>query len=276
MMNIVIVGAGMAGCKLAESLVNAHQGNMNITLVSEEAQVGYNRILLSSLLAQDITEDQLAFVDITKLKAKGVTVLSGDPAVSINNAQNLVSLRSGKKLSYDKLVLATGSQPTHLPVFDSTAKNVMAFRTWEDANTLAALPAPQNIAVIGAGLLGLEAAVGLAKKGHIVTVFHRAIHIMNRQLDSTAANLLQTNLERMGVRFCLTDTPQAALTNTANHVTHLTRKNGSSIVVDLVILAVGISPEVSLAKTASLAINRAIIVNAQMQSSADDIYALGE
>ena len=152
----------------------------------------------------------------------------------------------------------------------------MGFRTWQDVDRMTELPAAQKVAVIGGGLLGLEAAVGLVKRGHQVTVFHRSGYLLNRQLDAAAASLLQTRLEAMGIEFCLSASPARLLHNEQGRVNALQLADGQQQAVDLVIMAAGIVPETQLAKQAGLAVNKAILVNAQMTTSEADIYALGE
>jgi len=133
---IVIIGAGMAGSKLANDLLEKHGKGQDITLIGEEAQVGYNRIMLSSLLANDISEKDMSLVDIDKMQNEGIRIIAGDPAVSINLESKVVLLASGQDITYDKLILATGSRARILPIKGAFAPNVMGFRTWQDVNQL--------------------------------------------------------------------------------------------------------------------------------------------
>ncbi|BFM48820.1 FAD-dependent oxidoreductase [Marinomonas sp. THO17] len=275
-MRVVIIGAGMAGSKLAEELAHNSNAEFTITLIGEEAKVGYNRIMLSSLLAQEIGDQDMPLVDLVKMQQTGVKILADDPVVAIANERKQVVLSSGRVVEYDKLVFATGSRANILPIEGAKADNVMGFRTWQDVNRMMALPVMQKVAVVGGGLLGLEAAVGLVKRGHQVTVFHRSGHLLNRQLDRAAASLLQTRLESMGIEFCLADSPTQFIHDESGLVCQLQHGDGQQRPVDLVIMAAGIVPETQLAEQAGLAVQKAILVDAQMTTSDADIYALGE
>ena len=273
--HLVIIGAGMAGSKLAAELLAQPQANFRVTLIGEESRVGYNRIMLSSLLAKEIDVAQMALVDTQQMRVNGAQIIAGDPVVSIQPQAKQLSLQSGQTLHYDKLVLATGSRARLLPIAGADAPNVMGFRNWQDVEQMSSLQGSQVISVIGGGLLGLEAAVGLVKRGHKVTLFHRGAWLLNRQLDEESAQLLQIKLEKMGVVFRLGESPQALQQDALGRVSHCLLEH-ESYETDLVIMAAGITPEVSLAKQAGLQCQQAIVVNAQMQTSQADIYALGE
>ncbi|KZN14836.1 NAD(P)/FAD-dependent oxidoreductase [Marinomonas sp. TW1] len=276
MMRIVIVGAGMAGSKLAEELAQGATAKLAITLIGEEPKVGYNRIMLSSLLAQEISDEDMPLVDLQTMRQTGVDIIAEDPVVSISSKHKQVTLSSGRVMDYDKLVFATGSKANLLPIEGANADNVMGFRTWQDVDRMSALPAEQKVAVVGGGLLGLEAAVGLVKRGHQVTVFHRSGHLLNRQLDAAAASLLQNRLETMGIEFCLSDSPTRFIHDTSGTVCQLLHGDGQRKPVDLVIMAAGIVPETQLAQQTGLAVKKAILVDAQMTTSDADVYAVGE
>ncbi|REG84165.1 NAD(P)/FAD-dependent oxidoreductase [Marinomonas pollencensis] len=273
---IVIVGGGMAGSKLAYELCQQQNKSTQITLIGEEKQLGYNRIMLSSLLANDITQADMALVDTQKMILSGAEIVSGDPVQGISAEDKSLSLHSGRTLYYDKLILATGSRASILPIQGASAENVIGFRNWQDVQTMSAMAGSQPVSVIGGGLLGLEAAVGLAKRGHQVTVFHRSKYLLNRQLDRESARLLQNKLETMGITFLLGESPQALLHNDQGVVSHIERADGSIMATNLVVMAAGITPEVKVAKQAGLQINRAILVDAQMRTSCPDVFALGE
>ncbi|MBR7887861.1 NAD(P)/FAD-dependent oxidoreductase [Marinomonas sp. A79] len=273
---LVIVGAGMAGSKLAYDLQLAHGDQFEIVLIGEEPQVGYNRIMLSSLLAKDITAADMPLVDTKKMQRLGVQIVSNDPVKQIDTATKCLHLASGERIAYDQLVMATGSRASILPIAGADAENVMGFRTWQDVNVMTALPRTQSVCVIGGGLLGLEAAVGLIKRGHKVTVFHRSAWLLNRQLDEPAAALLQARLAQMGIEFRLGESPASFGQEQAGRVSHVVCQNGDHLPVDLVVMAAGITPETTVAEAAGLEVNRAIVVDAHMQTSQHDIYALGE
>ncbi|RDL46004.1 NAD(P)/FAD-dependent oxidoreductase [Marinomonas piezotolerans] len=272
--NLVIVGGGMAGSKLAHD-VHALGLNYQVTLISEEEQVGYNRIMLSALLAKDISKEDMPLVDVTKMANAGVRVVAGDPAVILDVNLRTITLASGTQIQYDKLVLATGSRSSILPLEGSDAKNVIGFRNWQDTEMLTELCSSLHVSVIGGGLLGLEAAVGLAKKGHKVTVYHRSEWLLNRQLDSTAAHLLQAKLESYGVDFKLSTSPNRLLQDGSGEVVAIECDDHTQP-TDLVVMAAGITPEITLAERAGIATSRAITVDPQMRTSHTDVYALGE
>lgn len=273
---IVIVGAGMAGSKLAYDLLQESNASYSITLIGEEAQVGYNRIMLSSLLANDISEVDMPLVDTNQMEREGVNIIAGDRVVVMDLSAKKLCLASGRAVLYDKLIVATGSRARILPIEGAQAPNVMGFRTWHDVDVMAGLEANQSVCVIGGGLLGLEAAVGLAKRGHQVTVFHRSNWLLNRQLDSESAALLLSRLKKMGIHFRLGESPVSFTQTKDGLVTHAICSGGESIAVNLVVMAAGISPEIALAKTAGLQTAQAILVDEKMQTSHPDVFALGE
>ncbi|WP_111638531.1 NAD(P)/FAD-dependent oxidoreductase [Marinomonas shanghaiensis] len=273
---LVIVGAGMAGSKLAHDLQQAYGHRYQILLIGEEPHVGYNRIMLSSLLANEISHADMPLVDTQKMQDDGVLIRSNDPVMSLNLEAKILHLSSGQAIAYDQLVLATGSRASVLSIKGACAPNVMGFRTWHDVDVMTQLQGCQPVCVIGGGLLGLEAAVGLVKRGHKVVVFHRAQYLLNRQLDEESASLLQTRLEQMGIEFRLGESPESFLQAADGNVSHVVCQSGESLAVSLVVMAAGISPEITLAKAAGLTTNRAILVDEQMQTSHPDVYALGE
>lgn len=273
---LVIVGAGMAGSKLAHDLLQAYGHLYQITLIGEESRVGYNRIMLSSLLANDISHADMPLVDTQKMQDDGIQILSNDAATDLDLETKTLCLSSGQVITYDQLVLATGSRASVLPIKGASASNVMGFRNWDDVDAMTQLEGRQPVCVIGGGLLGLEAAVGLVKRGHKVVVFHRSNWLLNRQLDEESAGLLLNRLEQMGIEFRLGESPEFFLQTDDGRVSHVVCQNGESLAVNLVVMAAGISPEIALAKAAGLATNRAILVDKQMQTSHADVFALGE
>ena len=273
---LVIVGAGMAGSKLAQDLCHAYGHIYQIILIGEESNVGYNRIMLSSLLANDISHADMPLVDTQKMQKDGVEIISNDPVASLNLEAKSLNLSSGERIAYDQLVLATGSRASVLPIKGMSASNVMGFRTLDDVEVMTQLEGSHSICVIGGGLLGLEAAVGLVKRGHKVVVFHRSNWLLNRQLDEESAGLLLNRLEQMGVEFRLGESPRECLQAADGRVSHIVCENGELLAVSLVVMAAGITPEITLAKQAGLDINRAIVVDQHMQTSHPDVYALGE
>ncbi|QUX92372.1 NAD(P)/FAD-dependent oxidoreductase [Marinomonas sp. A3A] len=273
---LVIVGAGMAGSKLAHDFEKAHGDAYQIVLIGEESRVGYNRIMLSSLLANDISDADMPLVDTQKMQEDGVDIVSNDPAIKVDSKNKTILLASGKSIKYDQLVLATGSRASVLPIKGASASNVMGFRTWKDVDVMTQLKGSQSVCVIGGGLLGLEAAVGLVKRGHKVVVFHRSKWLLNRQLDEESAELLLNRLTQMGIEFRLGESPESFLQADDGRVSHVVCQNGEQLTVSLVVMAAGIYPEITLARAAGLETGRAILVDDQMKTSHQDVFALGE
>ena len=274
--HIVIIGAGMAGSKLAHDLVSIASSPFEVTLIGEEAHVGYNRIMLSSVLAKEKAEQDIALVDVSKMSQNGARIISSDPVVSVNKEGKQVFLASGSVVEYDRLVFATGAR-SYLPEWaQMEAQNVVGFRDWSDVKALLSLDQGARVAIIGGGLLGLEAAVGLAKNGQSPIVVHRSDYILNRQLDRVSAHYLQNELESRGVAFLTKTSPlRIQMDEQGKRAKALVTDQGH-IDVDMLVVATGIVPEVQLAKSCGLAVDRAIVVSANMQTSVEGIYALGE
>lgn len=268
----------MAGSKLAADILKRYSKDYRVVLIGEESTVGYNRILLSSLLAQELTHEDLALIDVNDLIQKGLLVLTSNPVISVDTHLQQVTLSDFSTLFYDKLVFATGSRSRNLNIDGATANNVIGFRDLSDVSTMTALKARQNVIVIGGGLLGLEAAVGLVKRGHQVTVVHRSAHLLNNQLDATAARMLQRRLESMGIQFQLNSHSLAfRLNNSDTAIANgLELTDGRVLAGDLFVVATGIVPETTIAKRAGIEVNRAILVNASMETSVNHHYAVGE
>lgn len=271
---VVIIGAGMAGSRLAEELTL--QSRKKVVLIGEEPDMGYNRIMLSSLLANEIQKQDMMLVDLEAMRQKGACLIAHDPVKHVFPNERTVVLQSGRRIRYDKLVFATGSRFNRLPVPGCHAVNVIGFRDWLDVNRMAELAENSAAVVIGGGLLGLEAAVGLVKRGHRVTLLHNSEYLLNRQLDKESAQLLQTKLEGMGIHFRLGNPPASITLDEAGLAQEVVLKSGDRVCADLVVMAAGIVPEVTLAEQAGLRIGRAIQVDEHMQTSLDRIYALGE
>ncbi|MDN3649648.1 FAD-dependent oxidoreductase [Reinekea marina] len=277
--NIVIIGAGMAGCKLAQSLVESGRPDIQVTLIGEEAKAGYNRIMLSPLLAKEITTKQINFVDMTALCSQGLRLITNDPAVQVSYKLKQIILASGVEVAFDEVVFATGSRASQLAQFPENIGNIHGFRNLNDVSILENINNDAQVVVIGGGLLGLEAAVGLVKRGLNVSLVHRAGHILNRQLDVAAAELLQAHLEALGIKFFLGHSPSKLTHEFAQDkkiVTGVTLEDGTHIECNTVVLATGITPEVSLAKSSGLLTKKAIVVNEYLQTSKAHTYAIGE
>ncbi|MCZ2723408.1 FAD-dependent oxidoreductase [Marinomonas sp. 15G1-11] len=276
--NLVIVGAGMAGSRLAEKIQEEYPQRFSITLIGEEREVGYNRILLSSLLAKECVMNDLSLIDVTRFTHQKGVVIKANPVIDIDCQSKQIGLQDGRRLGFDKLILATGSRSSRLVIPGAAADNVIGFRDMQDVSVMTSLTAESRVVVIGGGLLGLEAAVGLMKRGHKVTVLHRAKFLLNRQLDETAAGLLLSRLSAMGIEFRLGVTSKEFhLSNkTSTQADSVTLSTSETITASLFVCATGIDPEVSLAKKSGLIVNRAIVVNQHLETSMKDVFALGE
>jgi nitrite reductase (NADH) large subunit len=272
---LVVVGNGMAGLRLLEELVRREADRFDITVIGAEPQPAYNRVLLSPLLAGEIGPADVALRPADWYAEHGITLLTGDPTVAIARDKREVRLASGRVLSYDALVLSTGSKPIRLKLPGDELAGVTTFRTMADAEALrmaAAAAAP--IVVIGGGLLGIEAAYGLARAGARVTLVHLMDRLMERQLDAEGARLLYAALQAKGMRVELGAETQAI--EGAGKVQSVLLKDGRRVPCDLVVMAVGVVPETALAAAAGLTVRRGIVVDDRLATSAPGIYALGE
>lgn len=274
---LVVVGNGMAGIKAVEALI-AHQGDRyyDITVIGEESHPNYNRIMLSPLLADETAFNDIVLNPLSWYRDQDIHLHLSDPVISIDRKQKNVICYSGIHFEYDQLILATGSKPASLPLHTEGIVGVMGFRTLDDVHQMQHSARDfRHAVIVGGGLLGLEAAAGLAKKGMHTTLLHRSGWILNRQLDEVSAGYLQQELEGRGIHFRLR-TQIRDVMPLDGRVHQLELDDGSLIHCDLLITAAGITPEINLAKTSGLAYDRGILVNDQMQTTDSDIYALGE
>ncbi len=273
---LVVVGNGMAGMRTVEELLKLDADGHDITVFGSEAHGNYNRILLSPVLAGDKQFADIMLNTREWYESQRIRLHAGDPVVRIDRQRRVVIAQSGLEAPYDRLLLATGSKPFVIPVPGHQLPGVIAFRDIADVEKmLSASRTHRRAAVIGGGLLGLEAANGLMRQGMDVTVIHVMDSLMERQLDKPAAALLQAALERRGLQFRLS--AQTAEIVGSDRVTAIRFKDGSELTTDLVVMAVGIRPNIELAKTAGLLCDRAIVVDDTLQTHTDPrIYAVGE
>lgn len=273
--HLVVIGNGMAGCRAVEEILARDAGRYRITIIGAEPRVNYNRIMLSPLLAGEKNFDQIVINDADWYAANNIELIAGDPAVAIDRVGRGVHTRGGKRIAYDRLLLATGSDPILLPVPGADLPGVVTFRDMDDVDAmLRAADAGGDAVVIGGGLLGLEAAHGLSLRGMKVTVLHLMPVLMERQLDEAAAWLLQTALEERG-QTILTGADTEAISG-EEHVEGVRLKDGREIAASLVVMAVGIRPNARLAREAGLAVGRGIHVDDHMATSDPAIFAVGE
>ncbi len=273
--HLVLVGNGMAGVRTLEELLKLAPEQYDITVFGAEPYPNYNRIMLSPVLAGEKTIDDIILNDRAWYEENGVILHTGDPVVEIDRVKRKVVAESGLEISYDRLLLATGSDPFIIPVPGSGLPGVIGFRDIADVDAmLEAARTGRKAVVIGGGLLGLEAANGLQRNGMDVTVVHLMDILMERQLDKLAAEMLKTSLEEKGLKFLMGT--QTAEVLGEDHVTGLRFVNGEEIEADLVVMAVGIRPSIGLAQKAGLHCDRGVVVDDTMQTYDPRIYAVGE
>jgi len=272
---LVLVGNGMAGVRTLEELLKLSPDTYDITVFGAEPYPNYNRIMLSPVLAGEKTIDDIILNDREWYERNGITLHTGDPVVEIDRVNRKVVSQSGLEVPYDRLLLATGSDPFIIPVPGSDLPGVVGFRDIADVDAmLEASKKYKKAAVIGGGLLGLEAANGLMANGMEVTVVHLMDILMERQLDRTAAQMLKRSLEERGMKF-LMEAQTAEVLGDA-HVHGLKFADGSELEADLVVMAVGIRPNIELAQKAGLYCERGVVVNDTLQTYDPRVYAVGE
>jgi len=272
---LVIVGNGMAAARLVDELAKTALGRYAVAVIGEEPRLAYNRVLLSSVLAGETGSHEIELRPADWWRHRGVTVRYGYRVTEIDVGRRELKIEGEESMEYSKLVLATGSTPLRLNLPGADLAGVHTFRDTRDVDLLLTLAAARKrVVVVGGGLLGLEAAYGLAKAGAPVTLLHLMDRLMERQLDGPAADLLKALVERKGIRILLN--ASTARIHGDGHVEAVELADGSLIEADAVIFAAGIKPNAALAKEAGIAVNRGIVVNDVMQTSSPDIFALGE
>lgn len=274
-LKLVVIGNGMAGMRTVENLLQTAPGRYDITVFGAEPHTNYNRIMLSSVLAGEKAIDDIVINPRSWYDENGITLHTGDAVVGIDRAARTVTSASGRVTPYDRILLATGSKPLMPPLPGLELPGVVAFRDISDVDEmLAAAKGYRRAAVIGGGLLGLEAAWGLKRQGMQVAVIHLMPTLMERQLDVEAGTLLQRDLTDRGLAF-FTDGQTEEMYGT-DRVEGLKLADGRDVPADLVVVAIGIRPNVDLAKKAGLDVNRGIMVGDDMATSDPAIYAVGE
>jgi nitrite reductase (NADH) large subunit len=272
---LVVVGNGMAGMRAVEELISRAPDRFEITVIGAESHPNYNRILLSSVLAGEKTLDDIVLNPQDWYQRHGIRLIAGNRATSIDRAARQVALADGTAVPYDKLLIATGSRPLAPPIPGLGLANVRAFRDIADVEAMiAAARDHRRAVVIGGGLLGLEAAWGLKRRGMSVALVHLMPTLMERQLDIAAAALLYRDLEARGIAFFTnSQTEEIAGTEAAEAIV---LADGRRIPADFVVVAIGVRPNIDLARAAGLDVNRGILVGDDMATSDPDICAIGE
>ncbi|BBU54205.1 nitrite reductase large subunit [Mameliella alba] len=271
---LVVIGAGMASGRVLEHLREQAPDQYDITLFNAEPRGNYNRIMLSPVLSGEKTYEEIVTHDDDWYAQNEITCRFGEHVVGIDRDSKTVTGQNGA-VSYDKLLIATGSAPFIIPVPGKDLPGVIAYRDLDDTNAMVEASAKGGKAVvIGGGLLGLEAAAGLTLRGMDVTVLHLMGHLMERQLDEAAGYLLKKDLEDRGITVMTKAATKAILGE--DRVEAVLLEDGTVLDADLVVMAVGIRPETRLATDAHLEVARGIEVNAQMMTSDPDVLAVGE
>jgi nitrite reductase (NADH) large subunit len=275
-MKLVMVGNGMAGVRTLEELLKLAPDLYEITVFGAEPHANYNRILLSPVLAGEQTLKDIMLNDVEWYAQNGITLHLNKKVTKIDRKNRVVHAEDGTTAEYDRLILSTGSNPFMLPVPGADLEGVISFRDIRDVDAMIEASGKfKHAVVIGGGLLGLEAANGLKLRGMDVSVVHIAEWLMERQLDKTAAKLLQKNLEERGLEFLLQKQTDH-LVGKDGRVAAVKFKDGTEVPADLVVMAVGIRPNTALAESAGIHCNRGIVVNDTMQTFDPRVYAVGE
>ncbi len=264
----------MAATRLVEELTNRAPARYDILVIGDEPRLAYNRVLLSSVLAGELSVDDIELKPRQWWRAAGVEVLSGRKVIKINAAARRLLLDNGESVDYSKVALATGSRAARLLIEGADLPGVHVFRDVEDVDALSRLGQEMRALVIGGGLLGLEAAYGLARRGVDVTLAHVMDRLMERQLDAVGADILRRLVEEKGVRVLLN--ANATRINGSGRVENVEFADGQMIPVDAVIFAVGIQPNADLARQAGLNVGRGVKVDDGLETSEAGVFAVGE
>jgi nitrite reductase (NADH) large subunit len=283
---LVMVGNGMAGVRTLEELLKVEPDLYDITVFGAEPHPNYNRILLSPVLAGEQTVDEIVLNPWSWYEENGITLHAGCKVTGVDRVKRIVRAEDAQgnvtEAAYDRLLLCTGSNPFMLPVPGGKLEGVIAYRDIADTNLMIeTAKTHRNAVVIGGGLLGLEAANGLMKRGMQVTVVHVMPWLMERQLDELAGRLLQKSLEERGMKFLMGAQTQELIGDAqegqAGRVKAIRFKDGLEVPADLVVMAVGIRPNTALAERMRLHVDRGIVVTDTMQTVTDArIYSVGE
>lgn len=276
---LVVIGNGMAGIRTVEELLQAAPDKYEITVFGAEPYGNYNRIMLSSVLSGDKSLDDIVTNPHQWYRDHQITLHAGaeKTAVRIDRRHKQVIAQDGTVAAYDRLLIATGSNPVFPELPGRDLQGVVSFRDILDVNTMLAYTQhSQHAVVLGGGLLGLEAANGLAMRGMQVTVIHNHSVLLNRQLDPAAAQLLQLELEQRGIQFKMASKLQALIGDAQDHIRAVELADGTQLCCDLLVIAIGVRPNMALAQAAGIYCEQGIVVNDTLQSYDPSIYAVGE
>ncbi|HTG68183.1 MAG TPA: nitrite reductase large subunit NirB [Candidatus Udaeobacter sp.] len=272
---LVLIGNGMAGVNCIEQILKLVPNRYDITIFGSEPHPNYNRIMLSSVLAGDADINDIVINSWEWYRENNIILHAGHTVSNIDTKRKIVSTESGIQVPYDEVIIATGSLPFMLPLPGADKKGVIAFRDIKDCETMMETAKKYKKAVvIGGGLLGLEAARGLLNLNMEVSVVHSNKILMNRQMDETGGIMLQKELQQQGMKFLLGKHTEKILGKA--RVTGLRFTDGSEESADLVVMAVGIKPNMAMAKKSGIEVNRGILVNDFMETNIPNVYSVGE
>ena len=272
---LVLIGNGMAGVYCIEQLLKLNKNLYDITIIGSEPHPNYNRIMLSKVLQGDSSISEIVLHPYEWYENNNLRLFTGHRVNRIDTVTKTVYTDQNLVVSYDSLILATGSLPFILPLQGADKEGVIGFRDIRDCEKMMeSSRIYTKAAVIGGGLLGLEAARGLLNLNMDVTVVHNSSYLMNRQLDSTAASMLQTELEEQGMKFLLNKSSESITGR--KRAAGIRFKDGGELAADLIVMAVGIKPNIGYVNKSAIAANRGILINDYMETNVPDVYALGE
>jgi nitrite reductase (NADH) large subunit len=276
---LVVIGNGMAGMRTVEELLSAAPDQYDITVFGAEPYGNYNRIMLSAVLSGDKTIEDIVINNRQWYSDNHITLHTGEDkaVVRIERGHQKVIAQDGTTADYDRLLIATGSKAVIPDVAGNDLDGVISFRDIFDVNKMLSYSQThQKTVVLGGGLLGLEAANGLVLRGMDVTVIHNHAVLLNRQMDKSAGGLLQAELEQKGIKFKMAAKLHSLKGDDKQHIKAVHFEDGSQLGCDLFIMAIGVRPNITLAKQAGLYCERGIIVDDTLQSYDPSIYAVGE
>jgi nitrite reductase (NADH) large subunit len=272
---LVVVGNGMAAARFCEELAKRALGRYAIAVIGQERELAYNRVLLSSVLAGEVAVGDTLLKSADWWRDRGVTLCYGAAVTAVDMAARQVTLDGGSKLEFAKLVFATGSRAIRLPIPGAELPGVLTFRDLADVASIArAARRGTRVVVVGGGLLGIEAAYGLAKAGARVTLVHLMDRLMERQLDARAGAMLKRAVESKGIEVLL-DTATARFAGDGRIET-VELKDGRHIAAEMAVVAVGTKPNAEIAAASGIAVNRGIMVDDRLAASKPDVFAIGE
>jgi len=271
---IVIVGAGIAGVSAAEAIREVNS-SATVTLLSDEVRLPYSRMNLTRYLAGEVSLDKLDLHPQSWYQENQIDLYLNSPVTELDPKQKIVRLVDGREFAYDTLLLTNGARPFVPPITGVHIPGVQTLRTLEDANAiLAAVAQPINVVCIGGGLLGLEVAGAISRRGAKVTVVESLAWLLPRQLDESASHILQEKIEAMGIHVVIGARTKAFVGD--GHVRSVQLEDGRELPADLVVISAGVTPNLDLAHQAALTVNRGIIVDEHMRTSDPQIYAAGD